>query len=70
LNIQALSRSILHGDVKVVGDEQLLAGSVVVARFDRDASTVGRIVSKVDAGNLAGGGVENPDLGGTEVIVE
>lgn len=70
LNIHALSRSVIDSDVKVISDVKVLSGCVVNTGCDRDASAVGRVVSKVDAEFLTGGGVDYPDLGSTEVVVE
>lgn len=70
MNIQTLSRSVLDSNVKVVGDVEVLPGRMVVARVDPDGTSVGRVVSKVDAEYLIAGSIDNLDLGSTKVIVE
>jgi hypothetical protein len=56
--------------VKVVGDVQLLAGSIVVAGSDGDSSVVTGIVAEIDAENFVAGGVLDLDLCSSEVVVE
>ena len=69
-NIQALTRSVLDSDVKIVSDEKFLARRVVRTSVDSDATSIGRVIAEVDTSNLTGVGIEYLDLSGTEVVVE
>lgn len=70
LNIQALPRTILDSNVKVVGNEEVLSGSIIDTRVDSDDASVGRVVAEVHARCGVGSCVDDPDLGGTKVVVE
>ena len=70
LNIHTLSRSVLDGNMMVVGDVEPLSRSVVVTGGDGDASTIGRVASEVDAEYLIAGSIEHLDFGSAKVVVE
>lgn len=70
LDIQALARAVLHSDVKVVRDVEVLARGIIDALGEPDGASIGRVVAEVDTLYFASAGVEDPDLGRAEVVVE
>ena len=70
LNIQTLPRTILDSNVKVVGNEEVLSGSIIDTRVDSDDVSVGRVVAEVHARRGVGSCVDDSNLGGTKVVVE